>query len=555
MPDSILKKFLSGMLATGIGSISVIVLGMLGLMLSARLLPADALGAFFVLQVVVVFATESSAVGIGIALERWLPGASDTDQERRILNTALHFRALTVVIGGIALALAIPTVLERLDLTSTPSLIAVLLAWFALEALLKLVLTHHQAHFAFRAIGGTNVLSSTANFAGILLFVLNLEQGLLGLLYAKLMSRSLALIYAWLAKPLSVALVFDLQLLRQMLRYALPLYGNYFLSFLSMRADTLLIGGMLGTTAVAYYEVARRIPDSLLQLYEAFRQVYFPFVVRGIANGHLDQVSALINHSTRFGALGLGFACLIAFAFGEPILVALFSATYLPSVLPFALLMVTASLLMIESTLGSALAAMGDSEKPFFINTFRTLLQLGAYFALIPELDISGAALAALLAAAAVLPINVFFLRRRALTVHPLGYTKPLLIAIALAISLWLAGPKSPPLILLMVLAYIPAIFMFSAIKKTELQAATTWFVRRSHNRFRPMASGSAEIPPSEWREPSPSATDITGAARPTRGPTDLCPTFVWEHEASGLPGKDNLGLRQFALGESDPNA
>lgn len=518
MSEPILKRFLSGMLATGIGSISVIVLGMLGLIISARLLSADALGAFFLLHVVVQFATASSDVGICMALERWLAGASDIEPRRQILNTALHFRSATIAVGAVILVLLMPSVLARLDLPATSTLITLLVAWFALEALLKLVLVHHQAQFEFHTIGAANVISGIVNFASILLFVMLLHQGLLGLLYAKLASRVLALAYAWYAKPLPIALTFDLRLLQRMLRYALPLYGNYFLSFLSTRADTLLIGGLLGTTSVAYYEVARRIPESLMQLYEAFRQVYFPFVVRGIARGNMEQVSALINHSTRFGAIGLGLACLVAFAFGEPILVALFSSTYLPSVLPFALLMVAASLLMIETTLGATLAALGESDKPLLINIVRTVLQLGAYLLLIPALDISGAALAALLAAAAVLPVNLYFLRRRAVAVQSFDYTKPLLIAGAIAIALWVVPAESPPITALILLTYIPALLLFSAIRITELQSVANW----AKARWRRGRLGSEQTGLGEERSPAPiqiaaagiSPADSTDGAR-----------------------------------------
>lgn len=478
MSERILKPFLTGMLATGMGSLSVILLGMLGLIISARLLPTEALGAFFLLQVLVLFASESSALGICIALERWLPGIKEPDQHRRILSTALLFRLITIGLGLAGLALFAPWILPKLGVADPAPLMTLVLVWFLLEALLKFVLTHHQACFAFGAIGATNLISSVLNFASILLFVLVLEQGLIGLLLAKLVSRVLALGYALYARPLSLGLSFDAAALWPMLRYALPLYANYYLSFLATRADTLLIGGLLGPTSVAFYEVARRIPDSLMQLYEAFRQVYFPFVVRGIAESRMHLVSALINNSTRFGALGLGLVCLSSFAFGENILIPLFSETYLPSVLPFALLMVTASLLMIESTLGSTLAALGDSDKPLWINILRTVLQMGAYALLIPSLGIIGAALATMIAAAAVLPVNVYFLRRRALPIDAWGYTKPLLIAASIALAVWMLALQSQAAILGLVLAYLPAILLFAAIRPNELLAAGHWLRR-----------------------------------------------------------------------------
>ena len=509
MAEPILKRFLTGMLATGIGSASVVLLGMFGLMLSARLLTTDELGAFFLLQVLVLFAAEGSSFGIHLALERWLPGM-DAPQERRLtLNTALLFRLLTVAVGVLVLALVMPSVLARLALAPTPTLIALLLAWFILEAVLKLVLTYLQTQFAFNAIGTANALSSLVNFASILGFVLVLETGLMGLLYAKLASRVLALGYAWWARPLPLGLLFDAVLLRRMLRYALPLYANYFLAFLSVRADTLLIGGMLGTTAVAYYEVARRIPDSLMQLYDAFRQVYFPFVVRGIADDALGQVSTLLNNSTRFGAFALGLACLIAFVFADEIIVLLFSETYLPSATTFTLLMVVASLLMIETTLGSTLAALGDSDKPLLINIVRTGLQLTAYFFWIPPLGIAGAALAALVAAAAVLPINVYFLRRRALAVDSFAFGKPMLIAGLIAAALTMSSTLPPAFQVLLILAYLPVAVIGSVVRRHELAAAFGLLSRRlAPHRGRKQLTSETQL-----AEPFATTTDMTEPA------------------------------------------
>ena len=464
------------MLATGIGSPSVVGMGLPGLMLTARLLPAEALGAFLILQVLIVFLSEGSSFGIHAALERYLAGADDRLLQQRILSTAFHFRIATALLTAAVLPASAALMFPILGLEEpSASLVVLLIGWFLLEAVLKLLLSHHQARFDFKAIGSTNVVSSLVNFTVILVLVVALKQGFMGLIYAKLLSRIIAVGYAWIVHPLEVRARFDLPLLRRLLRYCLPLYANYFLAFLSTRADTLLIGWLLGTSAVAYYEIARRIPDSLMLFYEAFRQVYFPFVARSALHNDRRKVSALVSDSTRYGALALSFICLLAFAFGHEIITLLFSAQYQRSVLPFAVLMLAISLMMIETTLGTTLAAIGESDKPLLINIVRTTLQIIAYLTLIPLLGVMGAALAATVAAAAVLPVNVYFLRRRSIAVNVRGYVKPMLISVALALMLWLLSPVSPVTAVCIALAYLPAALFFSVVTVGELTSAAAW--------------------------------------------------------------------------------
>src|SRR5690606_41186575 len=75
---------------------------------------------------------------------------------------------------------------------------------------------------------------------------------------------------------------FDRQVLQELLRFGFPLQLNFVLSFVFSRADTFLISVLLGPAQVAFYEIARRIPDSVSDAYEAFVQVYFPSVAQRI---------------------------------------------------------------------------------------------------------------------------------------------------------------------------------------------------------------------------------------------------------------------------------
>lgn len=474
MSNSTLRHFLSGIVSTGIGTSSVVVLGLVGLVLTARIIPSEELGAFFIFQMIVEFLSEGTGLGINVALQKFIPAADNEDSKRRIINTSIYFRVATMALGALLLLLSWHPVSDLFGLKDYNEYAAFILTWFILESVGKLLLSYFQGSFVFRKIGFVNIISSIVNLACILAFVVWLREGLLGLLYAKLMSRSLAFGYAFVAARLPIRLEFDTGLLKKMLRYGFPLYINFYLSFAFSRMDTILIGLFMGASNVAFYQIAGRIPDSLEQFYEAFRQVYFPFVARHFARGEKQQVTSLINNSTRLLTFAASFGCMVAFGFGQEIIVLIFSDTYLPSVVPFIILMIGLVFVILDSTLGYALSAIGDSEKPPIINTLRALVQFACYALFIPAFGIAGAALAGVVALAFVNPINVYFLRRRGLNVGMAGYLKPLLLFMGFVVILQPMMPLADYEKAIGVLLFVPASVIFSVVRVREIMAAWT---------------------------------------------------------------------------------
>ena len=482
MKRRLLPGFLSGMLSVGFGSLVTVVLGMLVLMITARILPAEDLGGFFMAQVVVLFLAEGSSLGIYLALERFYAAAQCERERRRIFAAALAFRLATAAVTAALFLLMAEALLPRLGLGVEPWMIWGVTLWFLVESQLRLFYALHQASFSFRVVGVAEAGSSIANFAVVMALTLGLELGVMGLIAAKIVSRGLALAYAaWAREEGPPGLGLDLAVLGRMLRYGLPLYLNFLFSFTAQRGDTLMIGWLLGTASVAYYEVARRLPATVLQFYEAFRQVYFPYVARAAGRGDSAAVSTLVNRATRLGAYALLLCCLLMLAFGEEILVLLFSETYRASAWPQLILFLGASLIMVESTLGYTLSAIGDSTKPPIINALRSALLMLAYLVLIPAFGVVGAAVASALSVLLVIPLNVWFLRRRGLRIDTAGYRRPLVLAMALALAVVPAGAAAgswaPAAELAVVLLYLPAALVLGAVTREEWRALRA-FVR-----------------------------------------------------------------------------
>jgi O-antigen/teichoic acid export membrane protein len=238
----------------------------------------------------------------------------------------------------------------------------------------------------------------------------------------------LATVIAYLSIPVDRRIELDVSRLKELLVFGFPLQLNDVLTFVFLRADTVVIGALMGPAEIAYYEIARKIPESLEGLYEAFRAVYFPMFSAVVAGGKREKAAEMLGHSTRLLAGAGMLGAMVALLFGDLLITTLFSEQYLPSVPVFVLLMVGLTFAVLDYTLGYSLVATGASDKPVAINTIHTAVTLLGNLALIPLVGIIGAALANIAGFAATNPINVFFLRRRELRARVDVYIKPMLV-------------------------------------------------------------------------------------------------------------------------------
>ncbi len=427
------------------GSLSIIAFGFLSMLLAVRHLPAEDYGAFVLLQVVAGFLVEISALGLTLSVPKFLADTEDRTIQSELVSSVIIFRIVTIAGISLVAVAARNTLLSLFDATLLLDLLLFIPVLVLTQGLAKLLRSILQGLFAFKMVGATDFISSLLNFVLVLFFVLLAHQSVLGLVYAKVISMGVSCVLAYLAIPVSKKWALNRALLTRVIRFGLPLQVNYILTFIFLRVDTLIIGALMGPAEIAYYEVARKIPENLTMAYEAFRVVFYPFIARFAANGESDKAASFINHSARWISLITIFGALIAFLFGHEIIVLLFTEQYLPSVPAFILLMASLNLTLIDYTLGYSLVAVGDSSKPMIINTLHTTTNLVGNLLLIPALGIIGAAISSILGFVVTNPLNVWFLRRRGIPADAMFYVKPILIFVACAL---LAAVLMPTLFL-----------------------------------------------------------------------------------------------------------
>jgi O-antigen/teichoic acid export membrane protein len=469
MNNSVVKQFLKGTLYTGIGKVAVVAFGIIGLMITTRVMPPEEVGTFVLLLAISLFLKEISSMGLHLAVPRFMASTEDAAEQNRITNTFFYFRIFTIVVTSI-IAIAVADALFRLfDSEVANQWLIYVPILVTLESLGKLVEVILQGKFQFRTIGAVNILSSFINFTGILIFVAWLQLGLLGLFYAKILSRVIAYSWAALLTRFRPGREFDWQLLRKLVTFGFPLQINYVMSFVFQRVDLLLVGYLINPAMVAFYDVGRRIPDSLGDTYEAFVQVFFPFVSRFHDQRDEDSASKTLNTSVRWIVFAILTGALIAFLFGSEIILLIFPESYGPSVPVFGIAMVGLAIVMLDSTQGYSLIAAGKSGKIPQINFIRTIIIFIGYFVLIPAFGIVGAAIAGPLAIAMVNPLVVYFLRRSNIQVDVGAYLRAF-AWFSVMLAIWLIfQPENILLRLAMIVLFIGGNVLFSVITPWEI--------------------------------------------------------------------------------------
>jgi O-antigen/teichoic acid export membrane protein len=486
-----IQRFIGGTLSMGFGNGSMLIFGILGTVLVARILPEADFGAFVILQVASTFLAQITSFGLDVALTRFLTNITDEGEQQRYLGTSVSFRIICIVLASIV-ALALSSGLVALFGQEINAVLVYLPIMFFLESMSRLLRAVLQGVFKFRLQGLADFVISALNLALIVVFIVWQNGGLRELIDAKLISMAVGLVMVYLALPTRYRPQLHRDTLAKLLRFGFPLQINDVLSFIFTRIDTILIGALLGTVGVAYYEVARRIPDAVGRLFQSFVTVYFPFMSK-LSDENPAKAATLLNTSIRLTAFVGFWGALFAVLFGGDLMIWLFSDKYQASIPAFVILVVTMSLGFVSNILGTSLVAIGDTSKPAVINTVHSLISLVSSLILIPIQGITGAALAGLAGNLVSNPLNAYFLLRHRVGLMLQTYIRPLLIFIALAALAVFVTPSGVEWRIILLVSYGVICLLWSVIRIDEIEMAAAWVTARVRGRTRAQMARTRE--------------------------------------------------------------
>ena len=448
--------------------------GLLTTAIIARRVPAAIFGEFVLMQVIASALSRVTSLGMTLSIARFVT-MEDEEGVATLINTTLSFQPLRILVVGASVILFRVALFKVFGLEADRTILIFILGFFVFESQRLVLEAILQGLFQFKAIAKSNLISSAVAFVLLVILVLVFKLGLIGLVYSRLAAFCLSDLYLFSCMPVKRRLKCDLQILKKLVKFGSPLQVNDVFSFLFGRLDTLVIGSLLGPTQIAYYELARKIPDSVGNLFNAYLSVFFSYLSRLLGRGERSEASDLVNHSARLVSFSGLAVAVVAACFGREIIELLFSAKFVSVAPTFVVLTVGVAVTYLDSTLGYALVAAGDSGKPAVINTVHAVVSIACLFLLVPRFGIIGAAISTLAGFIAVVPLVTLFLRRREVEIIPIDFIKPylvfaacwLLIGLSSASLGWAGRVLGIALFVVLSLAW-------SVVRRTDIAAGLT---------------------------------------------------------------------------------
>lgn len=469
---SIVSYFFSGTFFIGVARASTIVFGLISVMIVTRYLTTEAYGAYVLALTFNNFLVQFFNFGLGLVIPKYLASTEDEHYRIALQNTVLYFRLLSVFVVVLLFVMCKPFLEHFFKSAFFLDIFTALPILFFLFSLSNLFESILRGQLAFRAIGIIEFVSETMELTLLSVFVIVYGLGFWGLLLAKFIARIVSISLSYRVSRFRHRWQFDFLLLKDMLKFGFPLQVQYIFGFAYSKVDTLIIGSLLGTRGVALYDIARKIPDSLMQLYSVFISVYFPVIANVYATGKEKKTNYIINNSIRLLPFAAMFAALLALLFGKEIIVLLFSEEYLASYWVLVLLMFGIVLDMTEEILGYSLVAIGQPDKPLYINIVRAIVSLAGNLIILPILGFVGAAVVYILGNVVAVPMNVFFLNRKDLRPNFSHFIKVIIIFGVLSISFLLWNSNAMPFKVIIAFLFVPLNFLFSVVTFQDTRVA-----------------------------------------------------------------------------------
>lgn len=244
------------------------------------------------------------------------------------------------------------------------------------------------------------------------LFLLVLKDGIDGYLKAYVIANTLTAIYALIAgKGYKSFLLFEIDknLLSQMVKYSVVLIPNSFMWWIMNSSDRIMVSSMVGIAANGIYAVSYKLPTLVSTLTTIFNQAWSYSAIR--EEGAVDESE---YNNKIFKAL-IGIVMLIGIGlltFMKPFLSIYVSKEYFLAWKYTPFLTVGCVYLTLASFMATSYTVHKDSFGYLFSGMFGAIFNIVMNFALIPLIDVYGAAIATCVSYILVFVFRLFYTKK-----------------------------------------------------------------------------------------------------------------------------------------------
>jgi len=301
----------------------------------------------------------------------------------------------------------------------------------------------------FDILNWTSIGAALAR-AALIVYFLNRGYGLLTVALLTVLlpffSSILRVIVVLRIYPVSISPTHvDRASFRHMANYGSTTFIVLVASRLRFRTDALVIGAMMSTVAVTWFNIGSRIVDYAQEFVASLAQIFVPMSSQSEATGNLDGVRKIYIAGNRVCAFLILPIAAILVLLGKHIIRIWMGARYIPHSYPVLVVMIIPfTLLLSQAASGRVLFGLGKHQIMAAIAVIEGIANLILSIALVPPLGIVGDALGT------AIPLSftcLVFLPRHmkkqigvpVRTFLREAYTLPILLTLPLVVMLWLA--------------------------------------------------------------------------------------------------------------------
>jgi O-antigen/teichoic acid export membrane protein len=268
---------------------------------------------------------------------------------------------------------------------------------------------HLRREFRFRALAVRTLISRTAG--AVLGVVLALHgHGTWSLVFMYLANQGVGALVLWVASPWRPSLRFSWTSYKELFDFGITMLGVEALNVTNDRGTDLIIGAMLGETALGFYALGRTLVGGIFALVNSSIRPVVSTAMSRLQDNRQKLVNA-VEESTQLTAavvLPLGAGVLLV----APTLVALLYGTHWLPALPIMYgLAISAMFMTISAHSRTALTVTGRVDVNLLFAGLGAILTLGAVMAG-SKFELAGVAIGLVLAAAIQAPIGILYASR-----------------------------------------------------------------------------------------------------------------------------------------------
>lgn len=333
----------------------------------ARLLDPTQFGLIAMIMVIVMVAMVFTDVGLGSALI----------QRRRVLP--VHYASVfyfNIFIGGILALitfLSAASISEFYDNKELVTITQVMSILFVITAFSSVQINKLRKELNYAALAKADVSASVlSGITGITLAFYG--AGVWSLVAQALSKGVFHNIFLWTASKWVPPLLFSFKALRQLWGFGFRIFLAASLETIFSRLDILIIGKLFSPAVLGFYDQAKRLNAMIIQ-YSSGSIMAVMFPVLSKVQNDLSRFQDIVIKSLGIINFVVFFLVGIMYLISEELIILLFTEKWLPSVVYFKILLLSAFAWPISSLLVNILSSRGNSKAYLRLQIYKKILQ------------------------------------------------------------------------------------------------------------------------------------------------------------------------------------